>query len=216
MAFDEEKVADACAVGRLIQFPILIRPPESEYSFVRRALDKGAVGLMLPQVQSVKMLDEVRQAVYMPPRGRRRVGGPGNRWPKDFQYTSWLQTVEDNLIILPQIESLQGVENAEAIAQHELTTALAIGPYDLSSDLGVCWTPDHPKLQQAVSAIRRTGRSAGKNTLMVGDGPTLIRNGFTFICVAEPSSFLEAALKNHVGAMRAGTSPPGTSQPHVP
>jgi 2-keto-3-deoxy-L-rhamnonate aldolase RhmA len=224
VAFDEEKVADACSMARLIDFPVLIRPPESEYSFVRRALDKGAVGVMLPQVEGPQTLDKARDAVYMPPRGRRRVGGPGNRWPKDFQYASWRQTVEDELIVLPQIESRQGLQNVESIARHELTTALAIGPYDLSADLGVCWKPDDPKLQDALRVIRRAGRAVGKNTLMVGDGPTLIRNGFTFICAAEPTYFLERALREHVAAMRRGGSngdsdadPESTSkQAHVP
>lgn len=54
---------------------------------------------------------------------------------------TWKSEFEDDLVILPQIESIVGLENVNAIARHPLTTAIAIGPYDLSADLGVCWRP---------------------------------------------------------------------------
>lgn len=212
VAFDEELVAAVCATARLLDFPVLIRPPESQYTFIRRALDKGAAGLLLPQVESMETVAEIRRAVFMPPHGRRRVGGPGNRWVSDFNHATWRQQVEQDLVILPQIESPRGVEVAGEIAKVDFVTALAIGPYDLSTELEVCWQPDSPKLRGAIERIRSAADSAGKNTMMVGDGPTLVSRGFTFVCVAEPTSFLEAALKAHVASLRAG----GISQDSSP
>jgi 2-keto-3-deoxy-L-rhamnonate aldolase RhmA len=203
-AFDEEKVSDACALARLIDFPVLIRPPEAQYSFIRRAADKGCVGFLLPTVEDTKQLDEVRDAIYMPPRGKRRPGGPGNRWAANFNYETWRDTVECDFIVLPQIENLKGLSNVEAIARHEVTTAMAIGPYDLSANLGVCWQPTNPKLLDAQEKIRAAGKAAGKNMWMIGDAPTLIQRGFSFLCVTEPSGFLEAMLKNFVGTIRGG------------
>jgi 2-keto-3-deoxy-L-rhamnonate aldolase RhmA len=216
VAFDEELVSTVCTIGRMTDFPVLIRPPETEYSYIRRALDKGACGLMLPQVASTADLDRVRDGIYMQPRGKRRVGGPGNRWVKDYNYSTWKSTVEDDLVILPQIESPRGIENAEAIARHEVTTALAIGPYDLSTELGVCWQPDSPKLTDALQRIRHAGKSVGKNTMMVGDGKRLIQQGFNFMCVGEPSAMLEGAMTSSVAALRQGQGDPAASESHVP
>lgn len=216
VAFDEQLVASCCATARLMDFPVLIRPAECNYTLIRRALDKGAVGLMIPQVESMQALAEIKQAIFMPPAGRRRVGGPGNRWVTDFNHSTWQKQVEQDLIILPQIESPRGVEAAAEIARVDFVTALAIGPYDLSTELGVCWQPESPRLIGAIDAIRSAADRAGKNTLMVGDGATLIKRGFSLICIAEPTSFLEAAMRNHVAGFRSSKPPAESGGAHVP
>ena len=200
--FSWDLVGDVCAVGRQLDFPILIRPPETTCSYVRRAADCGACGLLLPQVAGVEMLDEVRRGLYLPPRGQRRPGGRGNRWVPDIQYETWVREVENDFIVLPQIENQAGLEQAEAIARHELTTAIAIGPYDLSASLGVCWDPTHPRHQEAVAQIRAAGAAAGKPMWMIGPGPALIEAGFTFICIGEPLGMLEAYLKQSIEDLR--------------
>ena len=210
-SWDDERVAQACAIGRMIDFPILIRPAETQARLVRMAADKGPCGFLLPFVESAAVLDGARDGLYMPPRGRRRPGGPGNRWVTDYNYATWRATQEDQWIVLPQIESARGLENADAIARHELTTAMAIGPYDLSANLGVCWEPNHPKLQEAIERIRAAGRAAGKNMWMIGDPRSLAERGFTFMCVAEPSMLLEASLRDLTKGLRAGKAAPATA-----
>ncbi|MFP6644203.1 MAG: aldolase/citrate lyase family protein, partial [Candidatus Latescibacterota bacterium] len=77
--------------------------------------------------------------------GKTRPGGPGNYWEGDFRYETWKAGVEDDFIVLPQIESRAGLERLDKIAAHQITTAMAIGPYDLSMELGVGAQMDHPK-----------------------------------------------------------------------
>ena len=202
LTHNAEAVADACAFGRRVGFPILIRPPSAEFTPVRLAMDLGPCGLLVPYVETAEALDEVRDAVYMKPRGRRRPGGPGNAWVKDYNYSTWKSDVEDHLIILPQIESKLALKNVDAIVRHELTTAIAIGPYDLSADLGVCWQPNHPLLADAYARVRKAGLAAGKNTWVVGDGPTLLAQGFNFICLTESTMYLKAVLTKLVSTAR--------------
>jgi 2-keto-3-deoxy-L-rhamnonate aldolase RhmA len=194
LSHSAENVAEACAIGRRENFPILIRPPSTEFTPLRLALDLGPCGLLVPYVEDVATMEEIQAAVYMKPRGRRRPGGWGNFWVGDVNYSTWKKEFEDDLIILPQIESRKGLQNVDAIARHALTTAIAIGPYDLSADLGVCWQPDAPVLAEAFTRIREAGRSAGKNMWTIGDGPTLIKKGYNFICLTEPILFLGASL----------------------
>jgi 2-keto-3-deoxy-L-rhamnonate aldolase RhmA len=191
---DDSIVAHACQIGRLLDFPVLIRTVSCAYDQVRRAIDLGPCGLMFPAVEDRQQLDMVREAIHMPPRGRRRPGGWGNHWMPDFQYETWKTQFEDHLIILPQIETRRGLDNAAAIAGHELVTAIAVGPYDLSAELGCCWQPADARLQSALAQIRQAGRSAGKNMWMIGDGPALAKQGYTFICVGEPSAILAQRL----------------------
>lgn len=205
LTHNQESVADACSIGRRADFPILIRPPSAEFTPVRLAMDLGPCGLLIPYVESTETLDEVRDAVYMKPRGRRRPGGPGNSWVKnlDYNYATWRREVEDQLIILPQIESKKGLANVDAIAADPLTTALAIGPYDLSADLGICWEPDNPILVQAFADIKQAATKAGKNMWAIGDGATMMKRGFNFICLTEATSQLQTTLTQMVRESRA-------------
>jgi len=205
-AFSPELIADVCALGRLLDFPILLRPVSHELTTVRRALDIGPCGMLLPGIETAAMLDQVRDGVYLPPRGLRRPGGPGNRWVKDYSYDSWKGSVEDDLIVLPQIETRRGLDHLEEIANHEITTAMAIGPYDLSVDLGVCGQTSAPAVQEAVGRIRAAARSAGKQMWMIGNGPELRRQGFTFLCIGEPTWLLQATLRRLVQEIKGGES----------
>jgi 4-hydroxy-2-oxoheptanedioate aldolase len=77
LSHNAEMVAEACAIGRRSDFPILIRPSSADFSVVRLAMDLGPCGLLVPYVQGPDTMHEIRDAVYMKPRGRRRPGGLG-------------------------------------------------------------------------------------------------------------------------------------------
>jgi len=193
-----EFVAEVCRLGRMANFPILLRPQRTDTESIGIAMDLGPCGLLLPMIESAEQLGGVRDGIFMPPRGKRRPGGAGNRWVKEFNYKGFKTQVEDHVIIMPQIEGLRGLENAVAIAEHEITTALAVGPFDLSAQLGVCGDFSNEKLQEALGQIRQAARQAGKPPWMIGDAETLVRQGYQFICIGEPTAILEATLKNKV------------------
>ncbi|NQU09753.1 hypothetical protein HQ590_03110 [bacterium] len=202
---DAREVADICSVARLLDFPVLIRPAAAELVRVRLAMDLGPCGLMVPYIEDAATLDIVRDGVYLKPRGKRRPGGHGNRWVSNFNYENWKTEVEDDLVILAQIESQAGLAHVESIARHPLVTALAVGPYDLSADLGVCWQPDDPRLIAAQDEIRAAGRAAGKNMWNIGDAAALVRRGYTLLCVAEPLLLMENALQTLVTQTRSAS-----------
>lgn len=204
---DDTLVAEVCALGRQIDFPVLIRPVDTQASTIRRAIDRGPCGLLLPTVESTAQLDVVRECIWMPPRGRRRPGGPGNYWVRDFTYASWKEQVEDDFLVLPQVESRLGLDNLDEIAAHEIVTAMAIGPYDLSMDLGVGAQMEHPLLLDAVDRIHEAARRAGKTMWRIGDGPTMVAQGFHFVCIGEPMGMLQGALTQARTATEAAASP---------
>ena len=207
---DDSLVAQACQTARLAGFPALIRTVSTESDVIRRALDLGPCGLMFPSVESADVLDQAAESIYLPPRGRRRPGGWGNYWMPDYQYETWRHQFEDDLIVLAQIETVSGLENVEAIARHDLVTALAIGPYDLSASMGCCWNPDNPDFQAALRRIRDAGKAAGKNTWMGMGARALVEDGWTFICLGTPSFLLQNAARQMAAEARGaafGDSP---------
>ena len=206
LTYDAQMVAEACAIGRREDFPVLIRPPAAEYTPVRLAMDLGPCGMLVPMVETLETMQTIQDAVYMRPRGKRRPGGMGNYWVQDYNYETWKREVEDDFIILPQIESRLGLSNVKDIAAHALTTAIAVGPYDLSADLGNCYNPDAPAQLEALKAIRDAGRAAGKAMWMIGDGPKLAREGYRFLCISEPTMLLQAKLTELNTAVKAGST----------
>ena len=192
-------VAGVCELGRVGNFAVLIRPAANDFRTISMAMDLGPCGLILAAVDGVETMNEVRDALYLPPRGRRRPGGLGNRWVSDYHYQTWKETVEDHLVVVPQIETLQALENVGAIAAHEITTAIGIGPYDLSMALGVDYDRNHPSMVDAIDRIRSAGEAAGKTMWRMGDPPTLVREGFRFVCMGDPMAVLTDALRQKLG-----------------
>jgi 4-hydroxy-2-oxoheptanedioate aldolase len=197
-------LADIFALGRLAGFPVLYRPPVTDAPHVRFALDLGPCGLLLPMVNEAGQLDAVREGALLPPRGWRRPGGAGNRWVSGIQYDNWKAEVEEDLIILPQIESLVGLANVDAIAAHEMTTHLAVGPYDLSAHLGVCWKPESPELQAALRRIKEVAERHGKTLWGIGAPAVTEGLGLHFYALGEPLQFMETKLKELVADLRGG------------
>ncbi len=191
-------VADVCTAGRHLNFPVLVRPLSNDYATLRSLIDQGPCGFLLADVESAAALDLVASAIRMPPRGRRRPGGAACHWVTNFGLDAWQREIEDDFIILPQIESRTGLSHAHEIAAHELTTALAVGPYDLSADLGCCGVMDHPDLKSVLSQLKSTAASLGKAMWMIGNAEQLAREGWRFLCIGEPSYLLQGALKSAI------------------
>ena len=75
-------------------------------------------------------------------------------------------------------------------------------------------TAEYALLTGAIDRIRQAGRAAGKNMWMIGDGPSLTKKGFSFLCLTEPVMFLAASLGQLV--QRTRENGPASSAPSQP
>jgi 2-keto-3-deoxy-L-rhamnonate aldolase RhmA len=205
-SFSDDLVAQVCQIGRLINFPVLVRTISCETSVIRRTLDLGPCGILLPNIRSTDELDQVQAAVQMPPRGTRRPGGMGNYWMKDFNYDSWMTSFEEHFIVIAQIESQAGVDAVDDIAAHPLVTALGLGPYDLSADLGCCWAPNSTQLQAAFATVKNSAEVVGKKVWAGPNAAALLAKGYTFLWIGTVSSALSQTLTNTIHAFKTGLS----------
>jgi 4-hydroxy-2-oxoheptanedioate aldolase len=156
----------ACAGGTA--HPI-VRPPWNDMVAIKRLLDVGAQSLLVPYVQTE---EEARNAVAYtryPPQGVRgfATGPRANNYGRIADY---VQTYADELCVLVQVETKQGLDNLEAIAGVDGVDGVFIGPADLAAALGHAGELKHPVVQAAIEdAIRRLvalGRPAG---ILIGD-----------------------------------------------
>jgi 2-keto-3-deoxy-L-rhamnonate aldolase RhmA len=153
--FNEVSAATACAVSAGGP-PLFVRLPDRSPTAIKRFLDIGCEGIILPQVSSLAEVEEIARAALYPPRGERSVGiaraqGYGTR------FAECLRTQDYAIVV--QIESAAGVRNAEAIIGHSAVDAVVIGPYDLSGSLGI---PGEIEAPQVIESIRKVQELAKK------------------------------------------------------
>jgi len=182
------------AAGNTPMAPI-VRPQSAERLRIGRALDLGATGVMLPQLQSAA---EVRQAVsYLryPPVGQRgvalRTRGAGMG---TLAHGDVARVVNERIVGIVQIESRGAVDAADEIAALEEVDVLFVGPADLSHSLGVPGRFDDPTYLDAigsvVAAAARHGKTAG---ILIYDAALFARHlelGFRFIGLGSEGSFV--------------------------
>lgn len=167
----------------------LPRVPSHEAAFMRRLLDSGADGIIVPTVESAEQVDTIVAAVKYPPVGRRGFGvARAHGYGHDFdRYTAdWNATGS----IVVQIETIAGVEAAEEIAAHPEVDAVIVGPYDISGSLGIPGRIDDPAVREAaqrvVDVCARLGKGCGTQ-IVEPDAASVAEafdDGFTLVLLA--------------------------------
>jgi len=121
----------------------IVRVPWNEFAIINSALDIGAHGIIIPFVNTREdVLKAIQYATY-PPKGMRSYG-PLRASLRDPEY---VETCDEEILILPQIETQEGLSNVEDILSVDKIEAFFVGPYDLSRSLGVWREWDHPKAE---------------------------------------------------------------------
>lgn len=141
--------------------PPLVRLTSNDPALIKRAMDAGAHGIVVPMVESRADAEAAVAATYYPPRGRRGVGlaraqGYGASFPA---YREWL---EREAVVIIQIEHIGAVEDIDAILAVEGVDGFIVGPYDLSASMGMPGLLDHPDVEAAIARVREAGARAGK------------------------------------------------------
>lgn len=113
----------------------LVRIDDNEPVIIKKCLDAGADGLIIPMMNNKEDAESALNSAYYPPKGRRGVGlSRAQKYGLSFdQYQAWL---ENNLVIIAQIEHYEGMKNLELIIDTPGIDGAIIGPYDLSASLG--------------------------------------------------------------------------------
>lgn len=174
-----------------------IRVPDATEGDIQKATDLGAVGIIIPMVES---MDKIRNAVKFakyPPWGKRSQGGGqyGSLWGADYR-----QRANDNVMIVAMIESPAGVAIADEIASLEGVDAVFAASTDLTSFSGL--KQGEPKYEAMVAKIRDAVLKAGKK---VG-GPVAWKDrpGFSFFQAPGETTLLKMGVKALLGGASEG------------
>jgi 4-hydroxy-2-oxoheptanedioate aldolase len=190
----------------------IVRLASDDRNAIKRILDLGAEGVMIPNVSTAQQAAAVVAACRYPPSGVRGYAASGVRASDyGFQTPRYLREAQDELLITVMIETAQGVENAAAIAAVDGVDLIQIGANDLSYDLGVPEQLDHPRLLQAIAAVEAAALTANKP---LGGAPLpglgigqLIARGYRLITVGRDAGFLASGAAARLAEARAAAQP---------
>jgi 2-dehydro-3-deoxyglucarate aldolase len=204
----EHAPLDALAAQALLQAarcPCLVRVYAGEEAVIKKALDIGAAGVVVPQVTTAADAERIVRYCKYPPRGSRGVGiARAQGYGLDFQ--EYVDGANDNVIVMLQIEHVDAVTNIESIARVPGVDALMIGPYDLSGTMGKLGRVNDPEVEQAIETVRKACAAAGMKLgifAATAEGmKPYIRKGYTLPIAGMDLMLLAAAARGMVQALK--------------
>ena len=171
----------------------IVRLGSPEHAQIQHALDWGADGLMIPHVDTPDIARKTLDSMLYPPKGRRGY----SRSVRAFGYGTALPENPPKPILFAQIETLEAVENAEAIAAVDGVDVLFVGPADLGFDLkarGASVTLDDC-LPKVAAAAKAAGKFAGILTRDDADVQKRLALGYTHQAVDSDLGILRRRWK---------------------
>jgi len=178
----------------------LVRLTSNDPNQIKRVMDAGSHGVIVPMVNSVDDAEKAVKAVKYPPAGNRGVGlSRAQGYGTTFQeYLTWQK--EESIVIV-QVEHIDAVNNLEAIFSVEGVDGYIIGPYDLSGSLGVPGQFEHPDFLKAMARVKEVAsqmKMAGGIHIIepeVGQLKQRIDEGYRFIAYSLDTRMLEVSCR---------------------
>jgi 2-dehydro-3-deoxyglucarate aldolase len=191
----------------LAQCVPLVRVGANDPLLIKRALDAGAHGVVVPMINSVEDARRAVASTYYPPHGRRGAGlGRAHAYGLDF--SAYKDRADRDTALVVQIEHIEGVGALEAILAVDGVDAFIIGPYDLTGSLGRPGMWDDPEVRAALDNVERImGRSSkpGGFHVVHSDREELmerIESGYRFIAYGDDMVFLAEKLRDEAEFVR--------------
>jgi 2-keto-3-deoxy-L-rhamnonate aldolase RhmA len=169
MAADYQDIRALCRTARDFGITPMVRVTQNEVSLITRALDCGAMGIVVPRVHSTEEARSAVRCMKYPPAGKRGFGM--HSIMTNFEWGSpgdMMAEVDRQTLVALQVESREGLECVETTAAVPGVDVLFIGPYDLTISLGIAEQFDSPAfwaaVDRVVSACSANGIAAGVQT----------------------------------------------------
>lgn len=139
----------------------VVRVPSGGDVTIKQVLDLGAQNILIPMVHTAQQAEDLVCAVRYPPRGRRGVGSALARSGRWGRIPDYLATADEHTSLLVQVESLEGVHNAGAIAAVDGVDGIFVGPGDLAASMGLLGQEGHLDVVAAVRQVFQEVQAAG-------------------------------------------------------
>jgi 2-dehydro-3-deoxyglucarate aldolase/4-hydroxy-2-oxoheptanedioate aldolase len=194
-----ERMRTLLGTARACDFVPIVRAPAAQYHLLARPLDVGAMGVMVPMVESAEQARLVVDAARYPPLGRRGVGIVYRDEWVDGDVAATMESANREVLVIAQIETASGIEQVDAIAAVEGIDVLWLGHFDLTASLGVPGQFESDAYHEAVgrllAAAERRRKPVGIMSGTVEDGLAALERGFRCIAYSGDLWLYEQALR---------------------
>jgi 4-hydroxy-2-oxoheptanedioate aldolase len=191
----------------------LARVPRGDHDLIKRVLDGGAMGVVVPMVNTVEEARIAIRAAKYPPEGNRSIGGSIPALNFQASAGEYYRHANEEILVILQTESPEGVDNAEAIYSLPGVDAIFVGPNDLfwqmkKSD-GTEPTPDEfeAMLQRVLAAGKKTGTPVGIHTQTLEEVQHRISEGWQFLALQSELKMMVTKAAELVAALGQSTTP---------
>jgi len=174
----------------------LARVPQGSHDYIKRVLDAGAWGIVVPMVDTLEQARTAVRAAKYPPVGNRSLGGGMHSMNFGTDAGEYFRRANDEILVVLQTESPTGVKNAEDIYSVEGVDAIFVGPVDLRANMRA---PDGSEasdeefeelLDRVVAAGRKTGTPTGMHTMDPDSAQQRAEQGMQFIAIGSELKFM--------------------------
>lgn len=185
----------------------LARVPAGKHDHIKRMLDNGAHGVVVPMVNSREEAEIAVAACYYPPTGNRSVGGSVHAMNFDTDVATYYARANNEIAVILQCEHIQAVRDFEQIFSVPGIDAVFVGPNDLAASMrsadGKPPPPDVFKetLAKILATCKKIGVAAGIHTFSVEEAKSRIADGWQFIAINSELRFLMDGAKHVVEGM---------------
>ncbi len=206
--FTPAQLADLVAWFKVTTIAPFVRIPQVDYHFIARTLDLGALGIMVPNVKTAAQAKAIINAAKYAPLGDRGViMGNAQTDYKGVTPADFMAYANENTTIICQIESVEGMENLEAIAQTPGVDVLWVGHFDLTNSMGIPGDFADPRfidaLKRVVAVARQYGLGAGIQPGTMAQAQEWMAFGYNVISYGIDFGVYAGAMKQAVTDVRA-------------
>jgi 4-hydroxy-2-oxoheptanedioate aldolase len=139
----------------------LVRVPANDPTRIKRVLDLGVAGLMIPMIETSEQAKQAVEAMQYPPEGIRGAA-PARASDYGRSFNEYFKSANEDLITILQIETERGVKNVEEIVTVDGVDAVIVGQGDLSASMDVFGEWDSDRFQSALNSVLESAHGAGK------------------------------------------------------
>lgn len=205
--FGIETVKSQVAYARGLGIVPIVRVPGPRYHDIAPVMDAGAMGIMVPMVESAEVARGIVAATRYPPDGVRGAAfGIAHDDYRVGHVPDKVRAANARTLVIAMIETARGIENVDAIAAVPGIDVLWLGHYDLTNSLGIPGDFTHPRftaaLDRLIVAARTAGKPLGYMASNPADGQAFLARGFRLMAYSGDIWLLRDALAQGLAALR--------------
>ena len=203
---DPQRLENLIRAAEAVDLTPFVRVPEADPGAILRALDAGAMGIVIPHVRSRSDVDQAIRAARYAPEGMRSLNGGRVTGFGRVDLTEYIRLANAETMVVPLIEDGEGIDAIDEILVGGGVDLVLPGPGDLSQSYGVPWQTRHPRVRQAVRALQAACTEHHVPFCAITSTPERNREwksaGVMAFVLGEERALVAQALRSHLDDQR--------------